>query len=350
MRHGRRLRVAIVLLVAPLLALRSQRGAPCRWLWTAPETLLYHGAPFSMGDLLEPPHVHVLGSSLAVVGSRAGITALDTDTPDLEPLGALVAPSGTVSLLDRPPFIPKRLQFWTAAGRRGVVHFVWQTNPISSELGYASTDGTRWSAVDTIFAAGSPTFELADADMIAAAGDDVVVAMPATAAGFSGINVGTRVGGRWTVDRFPVQHQSIVELPLSVEADDAGAMVLYVRPRTQSSGGPAPGLYVRRRGFHSPWGPETLIARGDAFSPMAIRTADGVLHVFWRARTVALHHAMSRDALTWKFDSIPLPPDVQNFDLAPEGGGIRIVMQEADEPMNSDQKHSGASTFAWTVA
>lgn len=343
----------IVLLLLPLVPAAPTRPQPrpaCRWVWTPPETLLYRGATFSLGGLDDPPHVIPFGNSLAVVGSRAHVSWPDADTHLPDPLAFVVARNGTVSALERPAFIPDRTDVQGIGGNRGSIHLLWTFG--STQLGYASTNGARYSAVDTVLSPMSGV-ALFEGRGVAATGDDVVTALPVGDSAFSGLNVATRAGGRWSVERFPVEHEPLVELSFAVEADDAGATVAYVRPRLQkprSPSGSAPGLYVRRRRFDSSWGPETLITAGDAYSPMAIRTPDGTLHLFWRRSATALYRARSRDGASWIIDSVPVPHDIQNFDAAPEAGGLRVVMQQADDPNDIDQKYSRILSFAWTPA
>ena len=332
----------------------AREGAPgtqCPWVWTAPETLRYRGAPVSLGDLMDPPHVESLGKGLALVSSNVILYYRDVQRKDM--LGVMLSNTGDVQPLARPAFMTSAGPgIWAAAALRGTMHVVWDSLGVpAGRVLYAFTDGTGWSARDRLFPS---TFEMTEGHIAAAVGDDVITARPYADSRFSGIDVGVRVGGRWKLSRFSVQHPQMAELPLAVGMDEQGAVLAYFRPapkvaRSSADGKPG-GLYLRRRTFDDAWGPETLVSAGLGHSPIVLTTADGAWHIFWRglgADAPFLLHATKRNG-KWVSDRIRLPTDIQTFDVATEADGVRIVMQQADSPNDMDETYSRILTLAWT--
>ncbi|MEP6495371.1 MAG: hypothetical protein ABJF01_21980 [bacterium] len=323
--------------------------ATCAWQWTAPETLLYHGAPFAFGGMGGTPRAAPLGTSLVLIGDGLSISS-EPPNSSRRRYGMSIDARGGVEPLALPPFIAQTrgVSMWALPAARASVHLLWKTFPERPvHVVHVSTDGSRWSIPDTVFSASD---EMTEAHVAAAAGDDVVVALPTNDAQLSGIVVGTRVSGRWDVSRFSVEHAAIVELSLAVAMNDFGATVVYVRPAPSAGrAGAAPGLYARHRAFRGGWGPETLVRVGPAYSPIPLYATDGTFHVLWRGMgtdSMVLRHAASRDFTTWQLNQVPLPRDVQGMDAVAEGDGARIVMQQSDRANASDIKYAHLVTLS----
>ncbi len=330
--------------------------AECSWRWTAAETLLYHGASFAFGGPLRPPPVIPTGTTSTIVADRMSLYG-DSMTAPTRLIGVSIDANGRGETIAKAPFMRDILGMdaWSAPGRPGTVHLVWTTLMLSpARVVYSSTDGTRWSNPDTILSVAPDALA---SDGVAAAGDDVVVALPVTETAFSGIVVATRLRGKWDVARFDVRHQGLWELAMAPAMDRSGTTVAYFRP-TNPGTKPAPdsappGLYVRHRAWGGAWGPEIAVSDRPGFSPIPVETADGTFHVFWRglfADSASLHHAATRDFKTWHFDQIDLPKDIQSIDAAAEGAGVRVVMMQTDDVNGLDQKYANLLTVGWRTA
>ncbi len=294
-----------------------------------------------------------LGAGTALVGDRFSLYA-DTETKSVRFLGVSFDANGNATPIAKPPFMGDvaGAEAWVVPGLRGTVHVVWTTLAMTTHVVHATTDGTRWSTPDTGFSI--PFGALSESHVVAAAGDDVVVALPAAEEQFSGVVVGIRAHGRWDVARFVVPHASNWELPLAAAIDGSGATIAYFHMLPSMGGvatdSVAPGLYARHRAWGGPWSPEARVLEGPGFAPIPVQTADGVFHIFWRgllADSSILHHAATRDFKSWRLDQTTLPHDVQNIDVAPEDAGVRIVIVQTDDPNGMDMKYSNLLSGRW---
>ncbi len=290
---------------------------------------------------------------MALMGDHMSLYA-DTETTSMRMVGVTLDASRHAELILKPPFMGDVFgsDSWVVPGSAGTVHVVWTTPSVSPvHVVHTSTDGARWASPDTLFSV-SPDFT--ESDVVAAAGDDVVVALPATIGQFSGLVVGTRRHGKWAVDRFDVPHEPLHDLPLATGMDRSGTTVAYFR-LSAPSGGRTPsdslGLYARHRPWGGAWGPETQVYAHEGFSSIAVETRDGVFHLFWHGMSGAdssiLHHAETRDFKSWQLAQVSLPPDIQSIEGAPEGNGARIVMLQADSPNGLEMKYSRLVTVGW---
>ncbi len=278
----------------------------------------------------------------------------DTETTSMRIVGVTLDARRRAELILKPPFMGDvfGLDSWVVSGSPGTVHVVWTTLSVSPvHVLHTSTDGARWASPDTLFSV-SP--DATESDVVAAAGDDVVVAVPATIGQFSGLVVGTRMHGKWEVDRFDLPHEPLHELPLATGMDHSGTTVAYFR-LSAPTGGRTPsdsvGLYARHRPWGGAWGPETQVYAHEGFSSIAIEARDGVFHLFWHgiggADSSILHHAATRDFKSWQLAQVSLPPDIQSIEGAREGNGARIVMLQADSPNGMEMKYSNLVTVGW---
>src|SRR4029077_9412102 len=132
----------------------------------------------------------------------------------------------------------------------------------------------------------APFGALSESHVVAAAGDDVVVALSAVEQHFSGVVVGIRARGRWDVERFSVPHGPLWKLPLAAAIDASGTTITYFHMLPSMGGvatdSVAPGISARHRSWGGAWGPETSVHDGAGHSPIPVGTTDGVFHVFWR--------------------------------------------------------------------
>jgi hypothetical protein len=328
----------------------------CTWEWSAPETLFVNGASFGFGGMTGQPHLLSLGAGTALVGDRMS-TYADTETQQSWPrlLGVSFDAKGNAALIAKPAFMSDVAGYeaWALPGPRGTIHFVWTTLGMNSRVVHATTDGVRWSAVDSGFSV--PFGAMTESNAVAAAGDDVIVALPAADEQFSDVVVGIRMHGAWDVARFSVPHKSVWGLPLAAAIDESGATIMYFH-MLPSMGGIAgdtlvPGLYARHRPWGGgPWGPETRVLGRPGFAPVPLRGADGVFHVFWRgmlADSSILHHAATHDFNSWQLDQITVPTDVHDIDVAPEDAGVRIVMLQTDDVNGLDEKYARILSATW---
>jgi hypothetical protein len=278
----------------------------------------------------------------------------DTETSSVRFLGVSFGANGNATPIAKPPIMGDvaGADAWVVPGLRGTVHVVWTTLSITAHVVHATTDGTRWSTPDTGFSA--PFGALSESHVVAAAGDDVVVALSAAEEQFSGIVVGIRAHGQWDVARFVVPLASNWELPLAAAVDGSGATITYFHMLPSMGGvatdSVAPGLYARHRAWGGAWGPEARVLDRAGFAPIPARTADGAFHVFWRGLlgdSLVLHHATTRDFKSWRLDQTTLPKEVQTIDVAPEDAGVRIVMLQTDDPNGMDMKYSNLLSGTW---
>ncbi len=278
----------------------------------------------------------------------------DTETSSARFLGVSFAANGTATLITKPQFMSDIVggEAWVVPGLRGLAHVVWTTLSMPAHVVHATADGVRWSAPDTGFAA--PFGALSESHVVAAAGDDVVVALSAAEERFSGVVVGIRAHGQWDVARFAVPHASNWQLPLAAAIDASGTTITYFHMLPSMGGvatdSVAPGLYARHRPWAGEWGPETRVSDRPGFAPVPARTADGAFHVFWRgllADSSLLVHAVTRDLKSWRLDQTTLPHDVQNVDVVAEEASVRIVMVQTDDPNGMDMKYSNLLSGTW---
>ncbi len=330
----------------------SNDRSACAWEWTTPETLFVRGASFGFGGSGET-RLLPLGAGTALVGDRFS-TYADTETSSVRFLGVSFDANGNAAPIAKPPFMGDvaGADTWVVPGLRGTVHVVWTTLSVTTHVVHATTDGMRWSAPDTGFSV--PFGALSESHVVAAAGDDVVVALSAADEHFSGAVVGIRAHGRWDVARFVVPHASNWELPLAAAIDASGATITYFHMLPSMGGvatdSVAPGLYARHRPWGGEWGPESRVLDHPGFAPITVRTTDGAFHVFWRgllADSSTLQHAATRDFKSWRLDQARVPKEIQNVDVAPEDAGVRIVMLQTDDPNGMDMKYSNLLSATW---
>src|SRR5262249_14987423 len=164
-------------------------------------------------------------------------------------LGVSFDPSGRATLIMKPPFMPDAVggDAWVVPGLPGTVHMVCMPVGTNMHLVHATTDGVKWSVADSGFAA--PFGTLPGPNVVAAAGDDLVVASPVYDEQSAGVVVGIRAHGTWDVARFVVPHKAMWELPLAASIDRSGATIAYFH-MLPSEGGvaggfAAPGLRCR---------------------------------------------------------------------------------------------------------
>jgi len=337
---------------APPGSRETNERSACTWEWSAPETLFVHGASFGFGGSGET-RLLPLGAGTALVGDRFS-TYADTETSSVRFLGVSFDAKGNATPVAKPPFMGDvaGADAWVVPGLRGTVHVVWTTLSMAAQVLHATTDGVRWSAPDTGFSV--PFGALSESHVVAAAGDDVVVALPAVDEHFSGVVVGIHAHAQWDVARFSVPHASNWELPLAAAIDGSGTTITYFH-MLPSMGGVAAdsvalGLYARHRPWSGAWGPEIRVLDRPGFAPIPVQTANGAFHIFWRgllADSSILHHATTRDFKSWRLDHATLPKDIRNIDVAPEDAGIRIVMLQTDDPNGMDMRYSNLLSGTW---
>ena len=278
----------------------------------------------------------------------------DTETSSVRFLGVSLGANGHATPIAKPPFMGDvaGADAWVVPGLRGSVHLVWTTLSMTAYVVHATTDGTRWSTPDTGFSV--PFGALSESHVVAAAGDDVVVALPAADEHFSGVVAGIRAHGRWDVARFAVPHRSNWELPLAAAVDESGATITYFHMLPSMGGvatdSVAPGLYARHRPWGGAWGPEARVLDRPGFAPIPVQTTGGVFHIFWRGLlgdSLLLHHAATRNFKSWRLDQATLPKEIQNIDVAAEDAGVRIVMVQTDDPNGMDMKYSKLLSGRW---
>ena len=324
----------------------------CTWEWTTPETLFVHGASFGFGGNGKP-RLLPLGARTALLGDRMSMYA-DTETSSARFLGVSFGADGNATLIAKPQFMGNvaSADMWIVPGPSRSVHAVWTTLGMTTHVLHATTDGTRWSEPDTGFSI--PLVALSESHVVAAAGDDVVVALPTAEEHFSGVVVGIRAHGQWDVARFAVPHASNWQLPLAAATDGSGTTITYFHMLPSMGGvatdSVAPGLYARHRPWGGEWGPETRVSDRPGFAPIPVRTADGAFHVFWRgllADSSLLFHSATRDFKSWRLDQATLPHDVQSVDVVAEDANVRIVMVQTDDPNGMDMKYSNLLSGTW---
>jgi len=295
-----------------------------------------------------------LDAGTALIADRMS-TYADTETQRSwgRLLGVSFDMNGHAAPITKPPFMSDVAgeDAWVVPGLRGTVHVVWTTLG-TGHLVHATTDGVRWSRPDSGFSA--PFSVLPGPNVVASAGDDVIVALPVADDQFSGVVAGIRAHGTWDVARFSVPHKPVWELPLAAAMDRSGATIAYFHMPASTGGIPgdpaSPGLYVRHRPWSGAWGPETRVLDREGSAPIPSHTHDGAFHVFWRGLapdSVTLHHATTRDFKSFQLDQAMVPGDVVSFDLAPEDDGVRIVMLQTDDVNGLDMKYSRILSGTW---